>query len=64
MLLIGEQSQAFDKIKAAYDILGDPANRALYERWRASSLIIPFSEFAKIGTHAQVCLFHTMFLFG
>lgn len=49
----GEQSQAFDKIKAAYDILGDPANRALYERWRASSLVIPFSEFAKIGTHAQ-----------
>ncbi|CAO3634664.1 unnamed protein product [Mucor hiemalis] len=48
-----EQNHAFDRIKAAYDIVGDSSNRALYEQWRASSLLIPFSEFAKIGTHAQ-----------
>ncbi|CEI86537.1 hypothetical protein G6F70_001366 [Rhizopus microsporus] len=46
-------SAQFDKIKAAYDILGDPAKRALYDRWKASGLIIPFSQFAQLGTHAQ-----------
>ncbi|CEG65975.1 hypothetical protein RMATCC62417_02641 [Rhizopus microsporus] len=46
-------SAQFDKIKAAYDILGDPTKRALYDRWKASGLIIPFSQFAQLGTHAQ-----------
>ncbi|GAN03044.1 J domain-containing protein [Mucor ambiguus] len=46
-------SKEFQEIKAAYEIVGDPVNRALYERWKSSSLIIPFSEFAQIGTHAQ-----------
>ncbi|KAI9487738.1 MAG: DnaJ domain-containing protein [Benjaminiella poitrasii] len=43
----------FEKIKAAYDILSDPAKRALYERWKSSKLIIPFSDFIQLGTHAQ-----------
>ncbi|KAK4515493.1 uncharacterized protein ATC70_010443 [Mucor velutinosus] len=46
-------AKEFQKIKAAYEIVGDPVNRALYERWKSSNLIIPFSEFAQIGTHAQ-----------
>ncbi|KAG2205213.1 hypothetical protein INT46_007801 [Mucor plumbeus] len=46
-------SKEFEEIKAAYDIVGNPVNRAMYERWKSSSLIIPFSEFAQIGTHAQ-----------
>ncbi|KAF1798504.1 DnaJ domain-containing protein [Mucor lusitanicus] len=46
-------SKEFQEIKAAYEIVGDPVNRALYERWKSSNLIIPFSEFAQIGTHAQ-----------
>ncbi|KAL7318526.1 hypothetical protein PS15m_001763 [Mucor circinelloides] len=46
-------SKEFQEIKAAYEILGNPVNRALYERWKSSNLIIPFSEFAQIGTHAQ-----------
>ena len=44
----------FNRIKAAYDTLGDPSRRAMYERWRTSSLVIPFSEFAQIGSQAQV----------
>ena len=52
--LLNADSKEFEKIKAAYDIVGDPVNRAMYERWKSSSLVIPFSEFAQIGTHAQV----------
>ncbi|CAO3624537.1 unnamed protein product [Mucor fragilis] len=53
-LLFYVDSKEFQKIKGAYEIVGDPVNRALYERWKSSNLIIPFSEFAQIGTHAQV----------
>jgi DnaJ-class molecular chaperone len=53
------ETKEFEKIKAAYDIIGDPSKRALYERWKSSSLIIPFSDFANLGTHAQVSLFKT-----
>ncbi|CAO3624541.1 unnamed protein product [Mucor fragilis] len=52
-LLFYVDSKEFQKIKGAYEIVGDPVNRALYERWKSSNLIIPFSEFAQIGTHAQ-----------
>lgn len=48
------ESEEFKKIKAAYDIVGNPVNRATYERWRSSNLIIPFSDFAQLGAHAQV----------
>ncbi|KAI8356727.1 DnaJ domain-containing protein [Choanephora cucurbitarum] len=47
------ESNEFEKIKAAYEIIGDPRNRALYDKWRNSSLLIPFSEYAQLGTHAQ-----------
>ncbi|KAI8640159.1 hypothetical protein BD408DRAFT_420215 [Parasitella parasitica] len=53
-------SKEFEKIKAAYDIVGNPANRVMYERWKSSSLIIPFSEFAQIGTHAQTVHWQTL----
>ena len=61
--LLNTDSKEFEEIKAAYDIVGNPVNRAMYERWKSSSLIIPFSEFAQIGTHAQVseiCLLKTI----
>lgn len=34
--------------------------RAKYERWRSSGLMIPFTDFVNLGTHAQVrtyCIF-------
>ncbi|KAI8355567.1 hypothetical protein BD560DRAFT_407198 [Blakeslea trispora] len=46
-------SKEFEKIKAAYEIIGDPRNKALYDKWKNSSLLIPFSEYAQLGTHAQ-----------
>ncbi|KAG2210884.1 hypothetical protein INT47_000038 [Mucor saturninus] len=46
-------SNEFNRIKAAYDIVGDPNLRAKYDRWRNSSLLIPFSDFVQLGTHAQ-----------
>ncbi|GAA5797365.1 hypothetical protein EDC94DRAFT_599630 [Helicostylum pulchrum] len=48
-----DKSTQFEKIKDAYDIVGDPINRAKYERWRKSQLMIPFSDFINLGTHAQ-----------
>ncbi|KAI8066971.1 dnaJ-like protein subfamily C member 12 [Gilbertella persicaria] len=48
------QTKEFEQIKAAYEIVGNPQTRALYDKWRNSSLIIPFSEYAQLGTHAQV----------
>ncbi|KAI7908338.1 DnaJ domain-containing protein [Cokeromyces recurvatus] len=54
-------SKEFEKIKAAYDILGNSEKRALYERWKSSNLIIPFSDFMNLGTHAQVyyiCIYY------
>lgn len=49
-------SNEFNRIKAAYDIVGDPDLRAKYDRWRNSNLIIPFADFVRLGTHAQVRL--------
>lgn len=51
------ESEQFKKIKNAYDIVGNPVNRAMYERWRSSNLIISFSDFAQLGTHAQVSIY-------
>ncbi|KAI9282790.1 DnaJ domain-containing protein [Sporodiniella umbellata] len=48
------QESKFEKVKAAYDILGDPVKKAQYDRWKASGLIVPFSDFVQLGTHAQV----------
>ncbi|CEP17129.1 hypothetical protein [Parasitella parasitica] len=53
-------SKEFEKIKAAYDIVGNPVNRAMYERWKSSNLIISFSEFAQLGTHAQTVHWQTL----
>ncbi|KAG0166471.1 hypothetical protein DFQ28_008173 [Apophysomyces sp. BC1034] len=45
--------EMYQRIKAAYDIVGDPARRALYDRWRQSGLRIPFHDYAQLGAHAQ-----------
>ncbi|KAI8891165.1 DnaJ-domain-containing protein, partial [Backusella circina FSU 941] len=46
-------STEFEKIQAAYDIVGDSTRRALYDKWKASSLMIPFADYAQLGTHSQ-----------
>ncbi|ORX53064.1 hypothetical protein DM01DRAFT_1336251 [Hesseltinella vesiculosa] len=43
----------YKKIKQAYDIVGDPVERAKYERWRLSGLQIPFEDFRQLSQHAQ-----------
>ncbi|CAO3699087.1 unnamed protein product [Rhizopus stolonifer] len=47
------QDSEFEKIQSAYDILGDPIKKAQYDRWKTSGIIIPFSDFVQLGTHAQ-----------
>ncbi|KAF7722816.1 hypothetical protein EC973_002661 [Apophysomyces ossiformis] len=46
-------AETYQRIKTAYDIVGNPARRALYDRWRLSGLHIPFSDYAQLGAHAQ-----------
>ncbi|KAI8984517.1 DnaJ domain-containing protein [Mycotypha africana] len=46
-------SKQFEKIKAAFDVVGNPEGRALYDRWRSSKLLIPFSDFVQLSSHAQ-----------
>ncbi|CAO3650226.1 unnamed protein product [Cunninghamella echinulata] len=41
------------QIKEAYDIVGNPQKRALYDRWRQSGLHIPFQDYAQLSSHAQ-----------
>ncbi|CAO3606895.1 unnamed protein product [Cunninghamella blakesleeana] len=40
-------------IKEAYDIVGNPQKRALYDKWRQSGLQIPFKDYAQLSSHAQ-----------
>lgn len=47
-------SNEFKKIQSAYNILGNPSTRAQYDRWKASGIIIPFSDFIQLGAHTQV----------
>jgi hypothetical protein len=30
----------------------------LYDKWKASGLMIPFSDYAQLGTHSQVSAMH------
>ncbi|KAG1046612.1 hypothetical protein G6F46_008003 [Rhizopus delemar] len=47
------KSNEFKKIQSAYNILGNPSTRAQYDRWKASGIIIPFSDFIQLGAHTQ-----------
>ncbi|KAI8339521.1 DnaJ domain-containing protein [Chlamydoabsidia padenii] len=40
-------------IKEAFDVVGDPQNRAKYDRWRQSGLCIPFEDYIQLSGHAQ-----------
>ncbi|KAI8368111.1 DnaJ domain-containing protein [Radiomyces spectabilis] len=51
---------SYRRIKEAYDVVGDPSRRALYDRWRNSGLQIPFSDFEKLGSHAQTVHWQTL----
>lgn len=41
-------------IKEAFDVVGNPQNRAKYDRWRQSGLCIPFEDYIQLSGHAQV----------
>ncbi|KAG2172031.1 hypothetical protein INT43_001508 [Umbelopsis isabellina] len=41
------------KTMPAYEILSDSSKRAIYDRWRTSTLQIPFDVFQGLGSHAQ-----------
>ncbi|SAL95793.1 hypothetical protein [Absidia glauca] len=47
-----EDSQ-YPLIKEAFDVVGDPQNRAKYDRWRQSGLCIPFEDYIQLSGHAQ-----------
>ncbi|KAJ2957080.1 hypothetical protein NQZ79_g7150 [Umbelopsis isabellina] len=46
-------SPVFDQIQKAYEVLNDPSKRAIYDRWRTSTLQVPFDVFQGLGSHAQ-----------
>ncbi|KAL0086078.1 DnaJ domain-containing protein [Phycomyces blakesleeanus] len=50
----------YKEIKAAYDVVGDPVKRAIYDRWQQSELQIPFSDFAQLNSHGQVVHWQTL----
>ncbi|KAI9033538.1 DnaJ domain-containing protein [Phycomyces nitens] len=50
----------YKQIKAAYDVVGDPVMRAIYDRWLQSQLQIPFSDFAQLNAHGQVVHWQTL----
>ncbi|KAI8060687.1 DnaJ domain-containing protein [Gongronella butleri] len=47
------QETKYKAIKEAYDIVGDPEQRAKYDRWRQSGLQIPFEDYRLLSHHAQ-----------
>ncbi|KAJ1945434.1 hypothetical protein EC988_005757 [Linderina pennispora] len=40
-----EKSALWEKIRAAHEVLGDEKQRALYDRWRASRVPVPFEKY-------------------
>ncbi|KAI8978996.1 DnaJ domain-containing protein [Pilobolus umbonatus] len=50
----------FNEIKRAYDIIGNPSQRALYDKWKSTGLRIPFDEYTRLSQHAQVVHWQTI----
>ncbi|KAI8084617.1 DnaJ domain-containing protein [Halteromyces radiatus] len=48
-----EGDSQYPMIKEAFDVIGDPQNRAKYDRWRQSGLCIPFEDYIQLSGHAQ-----------
>ncbi|KAI7872078.1 DnaJ domain-containing protein [Spinellus fusiger] len=55
-----DNQKRYDAIKAAYDIVGNPVQRAVYDRWQRSGLAISFSDFAHLNQHGQVVHWQNM----
>ena len=45
-------STAFQRLQAAYAVLSDPKERAMYDRWRGSGLHISYTKWKTMGAHA------------
>ena len=50
-----DKSAEFHKLLTAYKILSDPTERAQYDKWRNSSIKVPYLMWKGLGAHAQVC---------
>ncbi|KAJ2807921.1 DnaJ sub C member 12, partial [Coemansia furcata] len=43
----GDNNGDWNRIREAYEVLGDPQRRAQYDRWRASRLPVPFAQWRR-----------------
>ncbi|KAL1929870.1 hypothetical protein VTP01DRAFT_1024 [Rhizomucor pusillus] len=51
-------TEQYQKIKEAYDVLGDPERRAVYDRWRQSGLAVPFADYLQTASLSQTIHWH------
>lgn len=55
-------TEQYQKIKEAYDVLGDPERRAVYDRWRQSGLAVPFADYLQTASLSQASISRQQFL--
>ncbi|KAJ2460827.1 DnaJ sub C member 12 [Coemansia sp. RSA 2424] len=48
----GQSRDEWDRIREAYEVLGDPQRRAQYDRWMASRIPVPFDQWLR-SSHAH-----------